>query len=158
MQSVRPSVLIVDDDPSHLEIYGLLVSQAGYEPVPALVRFCGPDDPSDREINLVLLDYRLDSIKTSAEIAEEVRGQYPAAPILLLSDIWSMPPDIAPYITESARNGDPAFVRAQSALPPDRRHVAPWRLHDLPFFWPPVLSLVRLNSLRRAEACTTPSM
>jgi len=27
MQSVRPKVLIVDDDPSHLEIYGLLVRQ-----------------------------------------------------------------------------------------------------------------------------------
>ncbi len=108
MQSVRPKVLIVDDDPSHLEIYGLLVQQAGYDPVPALVRFSGADYPDEREIHLVLLDYKLDSEKTSVDIAEEVRAQYPAAPILLLSDIWSLPSDIAPYVAEFVRKGEPA--------------------------------------------------
>ena len=108
MQSVRPKVLIVDDDPSHLEIYGLLVRQAGYDPVPALVRFSGADYPDEREIQLVLLDYKLDSVKTSVEIAEEVRVQYPGAPILLLSDIYSLPPDIAPHVAEFVRKGEPA--------------------------------------------------
>ncbi len=108
MQSVRPKVLIVDDDPSHLEIYGLLVQQAGYDPVPALVRFSGADYPAEREIQLVLLDYKLDSVKTSVDIAEEVRARYPAAPILLLSDVWSLPSDIAPYVAEFVRKGEPA--------------------------------------------------
>ena len=108
MQSDRRKVLIVDDDPSHLEIYGLLVRQAGYEPVAALVRFSGADYPSAPAIDLVLLDYRLDSVKTSVEIAGEIRAMYPAAPILLLSDVWSLPPDIAPYIKEFVRKGEPA--------------------------------------------------
>ncbi len=108
MQAIRPKVLIVDDDPSHLEIYGLLASQAGYDSVPVLVRFSGPEYPAESEIQLVLLDYRLDSEKTSIDIAEELRARYPSAPILLLSDVWSLPPEIAPYITEFVRKGEPA--------------------------------------------------
>src|SRR5665213_2662671 len=95
MQSDRRKVLIVDDDPSHLEIYGMLVEQAGFAPVPALVRFTGADFPADTDIGLILLDYRLNSLKTSSQIAEEMRTHYPAAPILLLSDVWSVPTDIA---------------------------------------------------------------
>lgn len=33
----RKRVLLVDDDPYHLEIYGMLMKEGGYEPVPALV-------------------------------------------------------------------------------------------------------------------------
>jgi len=108
MQSVRPKVLIVDDDPSHLEIYGLLVRQAGFDAVPALVRFSGPDYPGECDIQLVLLDYKLDCVKTTVEIAEEVRSQYPTAPILLLSDVWSLPPEMIPYVAEFVRKGEPA--------------------------------------------------
>ena len=54
----RPSILIVDDDPVHLRIYGWIVEAAGYRALPAQARFSGvdlPEDPAD----LVLLDYRL---------------------------------------------------------------------------------------------------
>jgi DNA-binding NtrC family response regulator len=119
MQSVRRKVLIVDDDPSHLEIYGMLVSQAGYDPVPALVRFSGAQYPHEAAIHLVLLDYRLNSEKTSAEIAGEVRAQYPDAPILLLSDVSSLPSDMAPYVQEFVRKGEPARLMStlQRMLP-----------------------------------------
>jgi DNA-binding NtrC family response regulator len=122
MQSVRPKVLIVDDDPSHLDIYGLLVRQAGYEAVPALVRFSGADYPPERDIHLVLLDYKLDCVKSTVEIAEEVRSQYPGAPILLLSDVWSLPPEMAPYVAEFVRKGEPAKLTStlKRMLPPEK--------------------------------------
>lgn len=101
----HPKVLIVDDDPSHLEIYGLLMQQAGYAPVSALVRFAGADIPPDDSIGLVLLDYKLHSLRTSAEFAQEIRGLFPAAPIVVLSDLWSLPLDIAPFATEFVRKG-----------------------------------------------------
>lgn len=104
----KAKVLIVDDDPSHLEIYGLLIQQAGLEPVPALVRFLGLDLPADAHIALVLLDYKLHSVKTSAEIAQEIRSLYPSAPVVLLSDMWSLPSDIEPYVTDFVRKGQPA--------------------------------------------------
>ena len=61
-------VLIVDDDPMHLEIYGLLMKQAGYIPLPALVKFTGTDLPESESVALALLDYRLNSVKTSPGI------------------------------------------------------------------------------------------
>jgi hypothetical protein len=110
MQSLLRKVLVVDDDPSHLEIYGLLVKQAGYEPVPVLVRFMGAEFPSDANIGAVILDYRLNSLKTSAELAMEVHNLYPAAPIILLSDAWNLPTDIAPYVADFVRRGEPASL------------------------------------------------
>ena len=116
MASDRPKVLIVDDDPSHLEIYAMLVKEAGYDPVPALVRFSGAEFPSDHDIGLIILDYSLNSLKSSSELAEEMRGQYPAAPIILLSDVWNLPTDIAPYVAEFVRKGEPAKLLSALSL------------------------------------------
>ena len=117
MRSTPHKVLIVDDDPSHLEIYAMLLKQAGYEPVPALVRFAGPDLPGDTDIDGIILDYRLKSLATSSDLARQMRGVYPQAPIVLLSDVRSVPPDIAPYVSDYVRRGEPAeLLRKLSVL------------------------------------------
>lgn len=103
----RKRILIVDDDPSHLEIYGMIVDRAGYQPVPVLVRFAGPEPVPDHGIAAVLLDYRLNSVKTAPEIAQEIKAKHPQAPILVLSDLWTMPTDIEPYASEFVRKGEP---------------------------------------------------
>jgi DNA-binding response OmpR family regulator len=103
-----PRVLIIDDDPSHLDIYGMIVQRAGFEPVPVLVRFSGMDPIPDSKIDLVLLDYRLNSVKTATEIAQELRAAFSHAPIILLADLWSLPSDVAPFITHFVRKGEPA--------------------------------------------------
>jgi DNA-binding NtrC family response regulator len=107
MASGQSKVLIVDDDPSHLEIYSMLMKQAGVEPLTALVQFVGVDLPKDESVGLVLLDYRLNSLKTSAELAQEIRLSYPLAPIVVLSDLWSLPTDIEPYVNAFVRKGEP---------------------------------------------------
>jgi len=71
--TISRRVLILDDDPSHLDVYGIMVQTAGFESIPVLVRFSGPDPIPDSGIDLVLLDYRLNSLKTAPEIAQEVR-------------------------------------------------------------------------------------
>jgi DNA-binding response OmpR family regulator len=108
MPASHPKVLILDDDPTHLEIYSLLVKQAGYDALPMLVQFVGTEIPSGEWIGLVLLDYRLNSIKTSLEFACEIRSLYPAVPIVVLSDLWSLPADIAPFVNGFVRKGEPA--------------------------------------------------
>ena len=108
MRSTRHKVLVVDDDPSHLEIYGLLLKQAGYEPFSALVRFAGAEFPQESQIDGIILDSRLKSLKTSSDLARQMRGRYPRAPIVLLSDARSVPADMAPYISDSVRRGEPA--------------------------------------------------
>jgi DNA-binding NtrC family response regulator len=104
----RAKVLIVDDDPTHLEIYGMLLEQAGYEPVQALVKFGGADIPRDKSIGLVLLDYKLHSLRSSTEFAQEIRRVLPDALIVVLSDLWCLPADIAPFVNEFVRKGQPA--------------------------------------------------
>jgi len=108
MQASHRKVLILDDDPMHLEIYSLLVKQAGYDALPTLVRFVGTKIPSGEKIGLVLLDYRLNSSKTSPEFASEIRALYPGVPIIVLSDLWSVPADIAPLVDGFVRKGEPA--------------------------------------------------
>ena|SRR5579863_4904186 len=123
MQASRPKVLILDDDPMHLEIYALLMKRAGYDALPTLVRFVGTEIPSGEWLGLVLLDYRLNSTKTSPEFASEIRALYPAVPIIVLSDLWSLPSDIAPFVNGFVRKGEPAklieTVTRYFVAPPD---------------------------------------
>ncbi|MGB6744673.1 MAG: response regulator [Terracidiphilus sp.] len=118
-------VLIVDDDPSHLEIYGILLERAGYQALTTQVNFAGADLPQDAGIGLVLLDYKLQSLRTSAELAREIRDLYPAAPIVLLSDLWSLPEDVAPFVNEFVRKGQPAkLLQAVERLLPRAEQAA----------------------------------
>jgi DNA-binding response OmpR family regulator len=108
MAPTSPRVLIIDDDPSHLEIYGMIVKKAGFESTPVLVRFSGADPIPDSRVDLVLLDYRLNSVTTAPEIASQIRSKFPQAPIILLSDLWSAPADVAPFVNQLVRKGEPA--------------------------------------------------
>ncbi|MBS1804017.1 MAG: response regulator [Acidobacteria bacterium] len=94
----------------HLEIYGLLMKQAGYESLPLLVRFTGTEIPRNQPVGLALLDYRLNSTRTSPEFAQEIRAAYPHIPILVLSDLWALPTDIAPFVSGFVRKGEPAML------------------------------------------------
>jgi CheY-like chemotaxis protein len=103
----KPAVLIIDDDPSHLRIYGWIIQSAGFESASALVTFDALDLP-DGEIDLVLLDYHLHGKMTATEIAKLLRERYSGAPIFVLSDAMMMPDDIAPFVDGFIRKGDPA--------------------------------------------------
>ena len=86
----------------------MIVQGAGFQTISVLVRFSGPDPIPESGIDLVLLDYRLNSIKTAPQIAQEIRSKFPDAPIILLSDLWSPPSDVAPFIDHFVRKGEPA--------------------------------------------------
>jgi len=103
----KPAVLIIDDDPSHLRIYGWIIEAAGLEPLFALVTFDAIDLPN-ADVDLMLLDYHLNGKLSAAEIAQKLRSKYRAAPILVLSDAIMMPDDIAPFVDGFIRKGDPA--------------------------------------------------
>ncbi|HUB00253.1 MAG TPA: response regulator [Terracidiphilus sp.] len=122
----RQKILIVDDNPTHLEIYELLVKQAGYEPVPALVSIGSPKIPHDHAIGLVLLNYNLNSARSPVEIAQELQGLYPFAPIVLLSDGWGLPNDVAPYVTAFVRKGaSERILRTIALLLPGGENARP---------------------------------
>lgn len=102
----KPSVLIVDDNPTHLELYRMIVEQAGFTGLPVLVSYSGIQLPAE-PVDAVLLDYRLGPHMTGYDAVMKVRGQYPATPILILSEMYESPSDTAPYVQAFVRKGNP---------------------------------------------------
>lgn len=120
MQDDR-SVLIIDDDPVHLQIYGWILKSAGFLPFPALARNDGVDLPPDQRVDVVVLDYRLTGGLKATDAAKLVNEAYPEAPIILLSDLFGIPDDIAPYVRAFVRKGEPekliATVKKYANMP-----------------------------------------
>ena len=103
----RVSVLIVDDDPVHLKIYGWIIEAAGYRAVPVQVQFKGVQLSEDR-VDLVLLGLHFAGLTTAIETAKLIKARYPHAPIVVLSEAVTLPDDIAPLVQGFVRKGDPA--------------------------------------------------
>jgi hypothetical protein len=55
-----------------------------------------------------VMDYRLNGQWTAVAAAEATRARYPGAPIVVLSDMYDLPADIAPYAEAFVRKGEPA--------------------------------------------------
>jgi DNA-binding NtrC family response regulator len=102
-----PSVLIVDDDPSHLKIYSWIIERGGYRAIPVLAWPQPLAIPTGESVDLVLLDYRLGEDLSAPDVAEQVRSTCPKAPILVLSDMMYMPEDMEKYATAFVRKGNP---------------------------------------------------
>lgn len=102
----KATILIIDDDPVHLQIYRLVLESAGFRGLPLLVSLCGMDFPEE-EVQAVLLDYRLAPNISAREVALEVKARYPSAPILILSDMHEAPADTASIVQAFVRKGNP---------------------------------------------------
>jgi DNA-binding response OmpR family regulator len=103
----KASVLIVDDNPVHLELYRMIVEQAGFRGIPLLVSFGGMEFPLGDPVDAVLLDYRLGPDISGINAVKQVRERYPQVPILILSDQYDPPSDAVPYIQGFVRKGNP---------------------------------------------------
>ncbi len=116
----RTKVLIIDDDPTHLRIYGWIIDAAGYEALPALASGDHIDFP-EGAVDLVVMDYRLTSQLTAVAAAEAAKRRFPDAPIIVLSDVYDLPADIAPYAKAFVRKGEPArLVETLAKFSPER--------------------------------------
>ena len=103
----QPSVLVVDDDPSHLRIYGWIMNAAGFNAVTAQVHSSSVSLPDEDHFDVIVLDYRLTGNLTAVEAAQQIKCRYPHAPIVILSDVFGMPDDVAPYAQRFVRKGEP---------------------------------------------------
>lgn len=91
MATNRKRILCVDDDPSTLEIRKLLLDAAGYQTLTAnsgkealrLLR-------EESRIDLALLDYAMPGMNGD-ELAENIRMQYPALPLVAVSAVGQLP-------------------------------------------------------------------
>ena len=115
----QASVLVVDDDPVHLRIYGWIMNAAGFRATAAQVLVNGVCLPEDETFDVVVLDYRLTGTLTAVEAALQIQKKYPTAPIVILSDMFDLPDDIAPYASRFVRKGEPEkLIAAISSLLP----------------------------------------
>jgi DNA-binding NtrC family response regulator len=101
------SVLMIDDDPTHLQIYGWILKSAGFAPCLALARNDGIEMPDNQTIEVAVLDYRLTVSLKATDAAKLVNEAFPGVPIILLSDMYGVPEDIAPYVQAFVRKGEP---------------------------------------------------
>lgn len=118
------TVLIIDDDPTHLRIYGWIVAAAGYQALPALVTADQIDFP-DGAVDLVLMDYRLTRQLTAVDAAKQTQLRFPGAPIIVLSDVYDLPADVAPLVQAFVRKGEPAKLVEVLGRFPKERPAAP---------------------------------
>ena len=102
-----PSVLIIDDDPVHLQIYRFIVESAGFRGLPILVNVRGLEFPGHEPVHAVLLDYRLAPNISARDIALQVKARYPSVPIVLLSEMYDLPADVAAIVQGFVRKGHP---------------------------------------------------
>ncbi|HZU33200.1 MAG TPA: response regulator [Candidatus Angelobacter sp.] len=108
MEKSSPSILIVDDDPVHLTLYNWMMQKEGYKPLTALVESTSVDLPTDKKVDLILLDYRLKSSLTAPQVAKMLQEAFAKAPIIVLSELAWMPSDIREYAVAFVRKGEPA--------------------------------------------------
>ncbi len=102
-----PTVLIVDDDPSHLKLYSWVLQRGGFVPVTALVRGGEVELPDQHSIDVAVLDYRLGPLLSATDVAKRLRAESPSMPIVVLSDLPWMPEDVAPFASGFVRKGEP---------------------------------------------------
>ena len=102
-----PTVLIVDDDPSHLKLYSWIIQRAGFHAAGALVGSIKVVYPETRDIDLITLDYRLASTLSAPQIAEELNRLYPNVPIIVLSELAWLPADVSKYAAGFVSKGEP---------------------------------------------------
>jgi DNA-binding NtrC family response regulator len=98
------TVLLIDDDPSQLKLYRWILERGAFDVVPALVGSSSVSLPdSEAVFDVVLLDYRLSSQLTAADVAALVHERFPLAPIIVLSEL--------PFMPEAAREFADGFVQ-----------------------------------------------
>ena len=104
------TILILDDDPLHLQLYSWMMKKEGYNALGALVGSDSVELPEAQPIDLVLLDYRLNSSLTAREVAAIVKEKFAGATIIVLSELPWPPDDIKDFAAAFVNKGDPAIL------------------------------------------------
>jgi len=108
----KSTILIIDDDPIHAQIYRMIVETAGFRGLPVLVAYDGMEFPDGEPVDAVLLDYCLGPHLSALKTVHLVKQRYPSVPILILSDLQDAPADTAPLVQAFVRKGNPERLLA----------------------------------------------
>ena len=115
------TILLIDDDVQHLKLQARTLSKAGFRTITTVVGSNMVGFHEHEHPDVIMLDYRLNSTLSSAQVARLIRQTFPDTPILAMSDLPSMPKDMAHLVDGFVPKGDDAtliaalrrFVRAK---------------------------------------------
>ncbi|HUQ49080.1 MAG TPA: response regulator [Terriglobales bacterium] len=108
MSAEKPLIQVIDDDPSHLQLYDWIVQRAGFRTHPVLATG-KVDQLALVQCDLSLIDYRLGPL-SSLEVAKRLKSLSPGKPIVVMSDSQWMPEDFDGHATAFVRKGDPQLL------------------------------------------------
>lgn len=91
MTALRTVILCVDDESNPLVLRKLVLEKAGYEVITARSGKEALQLSGSRVIDLVLSDHLMPGMN-GAELAQELKAQNPALPVILISGVNDIPP------------------------------------------------------------------
>jgi CheY-like chemotaxis protein len=92
-----PTVLLIDDDREQILLFSMILQREGFRVVSAQVSRQIISFPPHENPVVILLDYKLNSSLTPAQIAIILKQSYPATPIFVLSELENIPADVATF-------------------------------------------------------------
>ncbi len=87
--AVRPSILVVDDEPAVLLTYTMILRQHGYEVAGAASARAARESLSQQHFDLLVCDLALESNRGGLEVVEFAREKLPGIPAILLTGFAS---------------------------------------------------------------------
>jgi CheY-like chemotaxis protein len=101
------TILMVDDDREHLQMRSWIMHNAGFRVVTVVVGQDSFSLPENEHPGLIFLDYLLNSNFTAPQVAGLLRQTFAGVPIVLLSNVPCMPPDMSTLIDRFMKKGEP---------------------------------------------------
>lgn len=87
--ALRPSILVVDDEPAVLLTYTMILRQHGYDVAGAATVRAAVETLSQRPFDLLVCDLALESSRGGLDVVDFARQQSPAVPAILLTGFAS---------------------------------------------------------------------
>ena len=124
-------ILCVDDETIGLQVRRMLLERAGYRVLTALDGPSGLNLFRTEPVEAVVLDFSMPGMD-GGQVAQSMRRDKPAVPILMLSAYTSLPPEVCSLVTLSMTKGEgaPALLRNLGSLV-SANPVAPDASHAL---------------------------
>lgn len=72
----QPTILIIDDERQHLSMQSLILKEAGFRPITVVVGAESLSLPDHDPPDLILLDYRLNSVLNCQQVAQLLRDKF----------------------------------------------------------------------------------
>jgi CheY-like chemotaxis protein len=101
----RPIILCIDDDAETLNLRRMFLQSSGYSVITASSGIDGLRAVSEGTgIDLVLLDYAMPEMNGD-EVAERLKGQFPALPVVIVSAIAELPQGLLTMVDGYVQKG-----------------------------------------------------